>query len=106
MDQNHRDNFRIPRDPGTIAKAERAISISGLPTLRVLSSDSEGYVVNWFEAARERFGGSGEYLLIDEIVGHLKVINSREEVSPASRDRIQGVTAITSHGDITGEADE
>jgi hypothetical protein len=29
-------------------------------TLRVLSSDSEGYAVNWFEAARERFGGSRE----------------------------------------------
>jgi hypothetical protein len=34
--------------------------------LRVLSSDSEGYGVNWFEAARERFGGSGEYPLIDD----------------------------------------
>jgi hypothetical protein len=32
----------------------------------VLSSDSEGYVVNWFEAARERFGGSGDYPLIDD----------------------------------------
>ena len=40
---------------------------SGLPhTLRVLSSDSEGYVVNWFEAARGRIGGPGEFPLIDD----------------------------------------
>jgi hypothetical protein len=32
----------------------------------VLSSDSEGYVVNWFEAARERFAGPGQFPLIDD----------------------------------------
>jgi hypothetical protein len=64
--------------------------------------------VSWFEAARERFGGSGEYLLIDhdEILGNLKFINGRDEVSPDARGRIQGVTAIIRHGDITDEADE
>ena len=35
-------------------------------TLRVLSSDSESHVVNWFDAARERFGGPGEFPLIDD----------------------------------------
>jgi hypothetical protein len=75
----HVDYFRMRRYPGKIAN--QRYSISGSPTVRVLSLNSEGHVVNWLEAARERLGGS------------------------AACGRIQAVTAITKHGHITGEAD-
>ena len=52
-------NLRVERETCTVPKVGRATPISSSPSLQVVSSDLDFYVVSRLEAARGRFGGSG-----------------------------------------------